>query len=157
MNTTITPNPLTTWPAIRQYVLAGEAVFTVANPSTGYWVTYKVTRKPGALDAWFVGYLAGPDNEADYTYLGLLADHPRFSPRFRVWHTRATKVVKDTAVWRGAEWLAKHLDEKGNFPPALEFLPSSTCARCGRTLTTPESVLRGFGPECWEAVNGGAA
>ena len=23
------------------------------------------------------------------------------------------------------------------------------CGRCGRKLTTPESCLRGIGPECW--------
>lgn len=27
------------------------------------------------------------------------------------------------------------------------------CAMCGRKLTDPESVQRGFGPECWKKVN----
>jgi hypothetical protein len=31
---------------------------------------------------------------------------------------------------------------------------SKRCRRCGRVLTVPTSLHRGFGPDCWEIVNG---
>lgn len=30
------------------------------------------------------------------------------------------------------------------------------CLRCGRTLTDPESISRGIGPDCWDRVKGAA-
>jgi hypothetical protein len=30
----------------------------------------------------------------------------------------------------------------------INFYHRGTCARCGRTLTVPESLVNGFGPEC---------
>lgn len=30
----------------------------------------------------------------------------------------------------------------------------STCRKCGRKLTDPESRRRGYGPECWASVTG---
>jgi len=31
----------------------------------------------------------------------------------------------------------------------------AVCQRCGRRLTHPQSVQRGFGPSCWRKVHGG--
>ena len=28
----------------------------------------------------------------------------------------------------------------------------SKCQKCGRRLTDPESMIRGYGPECWEEI-----
>ena len=28
----------------------------------------------------------------------------------------------------------------------------SKCQRCGRKLTDPESMIRGYGPECWADI-----
>jgi len=149
---------ITSFPAIRQYVLAGAAVFTLANEDNGHRVTYKVTRKPTADkagfvadDTWFVGFLSGPDNEADYTYLGLLSNHACYG--LRLWQTRASRLSKDSEAWKGAEWLVKHLADTGDMPAPMSFFMSSFCARCGRTLTTPESIVWGFGPECWKKMH----
>lgn len=30
----------------------------------------------------------------------------------------------------------------------------SKCQKCGRKLTDPDSMERGFGPECWESITG---
>jgi len=27
------------------------------------------------------------------------------------------------------------------------------CARCGRVLTNPKSIKRGYGPKCWERIH----
>src|SRR5882672_9405186 len=36
----------------------------------------------------------------------------------------------------------------------IEIWHSGSCGRCGRTLTVPESVLSGFGPECINKMKG---
>lgn len=28
------------------------------------------------------------------------------------------------------------------------------CQKCGKKLTDPESMKRGYGPECWEQISG---
>lgn len=30
----------------------------------------------------------------------------------------------------------------------------SKCQKCGRKLTDPDSMKRGYGPECWEHLTG---
>ena len=30
----------------------------------------------------------------------------------------------------------------------------SKCQKCGKKLTDPESIRRGYGPECWESITG---
>jgi hypothetical protein len=37
---------------------------------------------------------------------------------------------------------------KGALPSGWEFRHEGRCGRCGRTLTVPESIDSGFGPEC---------
>jgi hypothetical protein len=38
--------------------------------------------------------------------------------------------------------------EKHPLPGSVDVLHSGRCGRCGRTLTTPDSIERGLGPEC---------
>ena len=37
---------------------------------------------------------------------------------------------------------------RGMIHPKLHILPSKFCCKCSRTLTTPESLKAGIGPEC---------
>lgn len=30
----------------------------------------------------------------------------------------------------------------------------SSCQKCGKRLTDPESMKRGYGPECWAKISG---
>lgn len=30
----------------------------------------------------------------------------------------------------------------------------TTCQKCGKKLTDPESMRRGYGPECWSRISG---
>ena len=52
-----------------QFILAGNALFTVENTATGNRFTFKV-RKPDDDKPHFVSVLTGPDNEHDYAFLG---------------------------------------------------------------------------------------
>lgn len=127
-------------PAIRAFVLAGRAVFTLENPTTGGRFTFRV-RCPGEgdQDVRFVDLLTGPQNDSDYSYLGVIRGG-RFYP--------GRKVSPDAPGSRAFGWFLRHLDDPS---PALVH-HVGRCGRCGRTLTVPESISTGLGPECASRV-----
>lgn len=133
--------------SIRDFVLAGNSIFTVTSP-TGTSFTFKVKLadpRPGMSSTWFVGVLTGPDNTSSYTYLGFLRDN-QYIP--------GKKIGQDAPSQKVAIWLMPRLIA-GQLPSQVEFRTSGRCGRCGRLLTTPESIDRGIGPECWNKMHEG--
>jgi hypothetical protein len=147
---------------ILTFMLGGSATLTLQAPS-GKHYTYKVKeaeRKPDdAANAplrWFVGLLSGPDNDSDYTYLGLLENTQRSGDVLRFRLTPASRLGGEAApvVWvrRLIEALVAE-DEKRLARGA--FYHEGRCGMCNRKLTTPESIKRGIGPVCFETNNQG--
>jgi hypothetical protein len=57
------------------FVLAGNARFTVVSKRTGTRFTYRVRKADEGERRsvpWFVSVLTGPENDADFTYLGVI-------------------------------------------------------------------------------------
>ena len=138
------------------FILAGNAYFTVRSAKTGTRYTYRVNRadctRCGKKDCqcwahptYFVALLTGPDNEGDYTYLGMLREN-----LFRL--TWASKMDDGSRPVRAFRWVWGALSV-GRYPAQVEIWHEGRCGRCGRKLTVPESVERGIGPEC--AAKGG--
>lgn len=157
----------------RTFILAGQSIFTI-EPSPEYILahsksrplpggkiipkckphyTYRI-RKPDKADStsnYFIDLLIGPQNEADYKYLAML-----ITATGSIFAGRNYPTTKETygfrilarvlaAIWEGktdkiieAGWNVHHVGK---------------CGRCGRTLTTPESVESGIGPECRKNVS----
>ena len=84
--------------------VSGPCIFTLCIPAEfaaargcGDHYTYRITHKAASgnwPEAYFVALLTGPDNESDYTYLGML-DHTSGVVRL----TKASKYARDS--WRG--------------------------------------------------------
>lgn len=131
-----------------KFILAGKAVFTLRSNRTGTRFTYKVRKpsedKPGP-PVWFVSLLTGPNNEGDYQYLGIIRDG-----QFQL--TGKSKAKKDAPSVVAFSWFLRFA-AKGE-DPHVELWHAGRCGRCGRTLTVPESVDAGFGPECIQLVGG---
>ena len=122
---------------ILSFVTAGNARFTLVSKKTGQRFTYRV-RQDDAQKPAFVSVLTGPDNEADYQYLGVIfAD-----TGFRV--TRRSRISPDAPSARGFAYFWHELTNGGD----LERLEFWHCGRCGRALTDPESIAKGIGPVC---------
>ena len=131
-----------------RFILAGNAVFTVENTATGNRFTFKV-RKPDDTKPHFVSVLTGPNNESDYAFLGTV-----FTP-YRYHHGRRSRIAQDAPSAKAFDWLFRRLSTGHSLPPQVRLCHCGKCGRCGRTLTVPESVESGFGPECIKAIEGG--
>lgn len=137
--------------AIMEFMLAGRAVFSLRSVRTGQHYTYQVSRakddgKKGTSLTWFVGLLTGPDNGADYTYIGIIRARGNDDiPEFR---TTAKTRNPDSPSVRGFKWFARQVFESRGNLDQVEFWHAGKCGRCKRPLTDPESIQTGIGPVC---------
>jgi hypothetical protein len=116
----------------REFLLAGRAIFTVDN-GRGEHYTYRVT--VGSVRA-FAGVLIGPDNSSDYL------DLARFDPATGEL-TGQYGDDKRVAVLR---WSLHRIYRQDGLPQGYSIRHSGRCGKCGRLLTTPESIESGIGP-----------
>lgn len=127
----------------KEFVLAGNATITLESENTNNRFTYKIKRCSEDQNLYFINLLRGPDNETDYNYIGCyFANSKYFCP-----NKKYKEIPKE--VWppsmRAIKFFFEHLDD---IPAKLHVYHEGRCGRCGRKLTTPESIKSGFGPEC---------
>jgi len=131
--------------AIRRYIEAGNAYFTIRNSETGNRFTYRVNAPKGRRgDAaiLFVSVLSDADNNSGYRYIGFVRDGRFFHGGGKSFAGReAPSVVAFGWTWSRVA-VARPL------PASVEVWHQGKCGRCGRKLTVPESIENGIGPEC---------
>jgi hypothetical protein len=143
----------------REFIVAGGnwVIFTLDVPASfcgenkeckGHY-TFQVNHRE-ATEKWgesyFVKLLAGPDNTSDYQYLGML--NPQTG---QVKLTRASRMTDDSWPVRLVRRIFARLwaNEGAKIAQAgFRLMHSGRCGRCGRKLTTPESLDSGLGPVC---------
>ena len=86
---------------------------------------------------YFVSLLSGPDNENDYSYLGMIRDG-----RFTL--TKASKAGVQAPSVVAFEYFMR----VPVLHPQMQIRHEGRCGKCGRVLTVPESIDAGIGPEC---------
>lgn len=141
----------------RRFILGGNATFTLQLDS-GKHFTYRIkSKKIDPNKNWstsnvdktlfFVSVLVGPSRESDFQYLGILKLYP-VDGEYHFSATTKSKIGSDAEshqafkkLWHGIEHCAK-------IPTTAQFYHEGQCCVCGRTLTVPESIERGIGPEC---------
>lgn len=131
----------------RRFITAGKAIFTVANDK-GQHYTFQVRLpdveegQPAPREA-FLSVLTGADNTSDYTYAGMLnLEHGQLR------QTRGSKIGAEATSYKVAAWALNRIWHNVALPAGYALHHEGKCACCGRKLTTPESVLAGFGPIC---------
>lgn len=136
--------------SIREFSLAGKATVTIESLKTGAHYTFQINKADDG-EVWFVSVLSGPSNETDFTYMGIL-----FGTAQKTWFghngtefrlTKKSRYTDDATCVRGFRFFWRFI-EAGVMPQDMQVRHSGHCGRCGRTLTTPESLDRGIGPEC---------
>lgn len=144
----------------RYFLLGGRALFTLEIPKSFAddhglpdHYTFKVTRKEASErwpESFFVALLTGPNNEEDYTYMGML-DKATGSIRLtkasvyneQSWPYRLLARVTSILFGDETEQRIERMRLTG-----FNLHHEGRCCRCGRTLTVPESIESGIGPEC---------
>jgi len=114
--------------------------YTVKNIEKGTHRTVKIStvRKGKLQGKRIMSLLVGPDNNNNYAGFGFVDND-----RVIVWKKHKENKVKNYLARVISYWAKTE-----NKPQGIEILLSKRCLRCNRTLTTPESIKRGIGPEC---------
>lgn len=131
---------ITSVSSLRTFVLAGNARFTVRSKKTGTRFTFKVSQKDEKAPH-FVSLLTGNCNTDDYVFLGTIFEEKNYR------HGQKSRVGTDAPSAKAFAWLWQKV-QAGEIPESCEVWHEGRCGRCGRVLTTPESIERGLGPEC---------
>lgn len=140
----------------RAFALAGNAIITLQSLKTGAHFTYKVTKPnpeksaakgyANSEETYFVKMLTGGSaDEGEWIYLGMIRNG-----NFAL--TKASGRFLDAPSYKAFLyfWRSRAL------PAELVVRHEGRCGRCGRTLTVPESIDRGIGPECAGKMEGAA-
>jgi hypothetical protein len=135
--------------AAREFILAGDAIFTLVSKATGTRFTYRITKpeeRRGSI-SHFVRVLTSSDNVDGYQYIGQInADN---DPR-HYYHGRKSRIGGDTPSVRAIRWFLSQLwyDTGRQALTSAEMWHEGRCGRCARRLTVPSSIERGIGPDC---------
>jgi uncharacterized membrane protein YsdA (DUF1294 family) len=129
--------------SVKEFLFGGKATITVESRDSGKWFTYKVVRHKKDPEMFFVSLLQGPNNEDHFGYIGTIFGGRTFR------HTAKSRVTPSSLGFIAFNYVFNHL--VGAHTSLLEKINvyhSGECGRCGRKLTTPESIINGIGPEC---------
>lgn len=122
------------------FILGGNALFTLKSLKTGTRFTYKVLADKFRHGFYNVYVLVGPDNTRNYKRIG---EFNITEPNLR----HVSVHTKDSPAFIAFDHVYMNLCI-GLEMPMLEIWHVGRCCRCGRLLTVPESISRGIGPEC---------
>jgi hypothetical protein len=140
-----------------RFFQGGRATFTVGNNS-GDHCTYRISHSKDTQPL-FVSLLTGSDNENSYTYLGILSTPTNtldirnktvipIGNGYDLLLTQKSPYTVDSKPVKVLAWSIKKVMNGTSLPDGYTIQHVGRCCRCGRTLTTPESVELGIGPEC---------
>lgn len=134
----------------QRFIFAGNALLTIVDHESAERFTYKV-QAPKDQNAqkpvFFVKVLTGPENTRDYSYMGMITDKSWLRT------TARSRVSGDAPSFKLMRRVVDTLGKQWPLPDTIEVWHEGKCGRCGRTLTVPESIARGIGPECAGLVN----
>lgn len=126
---------------IKSFILGGNSTFTIQSKKTNTRFTFKVSQ-PDKTSPHFVSVLTGSDNNSDYSYLGTIFDKQNFVK------TRKSRFSNGAPCYLAFSWLWNELNKGNEKLEQIDFWHEGKCCRCGRKLTTPESIEAGIGPIC---------
>jgi uncharacterized protein DUF6011 len=128
--------------AAKEFAFAGRALLTLESKKTGAHHTYKINECQDAKGLFFVFHLiAGSADEGNFAYLGVVKEG-------RFFLTKKSTASPEAPCVQAFIFFMKSKE----LHPLLVIYHSNRCGRCGRTLTVPESIERGIGPECFSKM-----
>jgi hypothetical protein len=136
---------------LTNFIFAGNATFTVLNETTKNRFTFRI-RKAGygtptfneKNGIFYISVLTGTDNISSYSFLGTY-----FGGTSQIYrHSHKSKIGSEAISNKVMEWFfGSYLKNPTTFP-TIKIFHSGKCGRCGKKLTTPDSIKSGLGPYC---------
>jgi len=123
---------------LRDFVFAGKALFTLSNEESGNHVTFSV-KKHKEDDVWFVSTLG---QYGQQNFIGTCFSDKKYK------HSKNSEISYNDQRIEVFEWFLNKFFNDQNKYPMVKIYHHGNCGRCGKTLTTPESILTGIGPVC---------
>ena len=130
---------------VKDFAFAGNATITLQSGTTGKHYTYKIKKCKDSDNLYFIHLLHGPDNEEDYHYIGAYYKDSGYFHTAKQYQFTPRQAYPPAL--RAMDYFLFKID---NLPSNLYVYHEGRCGRCGRKLTTPESIERGLGPECYK-------
>ena len=128
---------------VKDFILAGNAMITLESGVTGRRFTYQIKQQVTYSNFYGVRLITGPDAKKNWKFLGTILAKPF---RFDLF----PRVERDNYSVKALDFLISHID---SLPEKLNVYNAGRCCYCGRELTTPESIKRGYGVRCAKAHN----
>jgi hypothetical protein len=142
MNTKFKEYQIPDYDGMLRFITGGSAIFTIKNEKSGNRFTYKFKQNQGDPSVFWVYMLclSNNDDQKSYKFLGGFSQQKGFL-------NSQSAQIKGTMGVMAIEWWCKSLLIK-NIPKTVKMYHLSKCGRCGKSLTNPDSIISGFGPEC---------
>ena len=125
---------------ISNYIYGGNAVVKLEAPSgKSHTYVFSKPRNTGIFpdDVLFVYAL---HEGVQQFYVGMVENR-----RFRL--TQNSRFLPDTEIVRGAAYIMRMANTPG-FQTPMKLYHMGICSRCGRHLTSEDSLETGIGPKC---------
>lgn len=134
-----------------RFMTAGKSIFTILNTKTNNRFTFKVVACKNPTNAktsvHFVKVMTGRDNEKSYSFIGTMFNKEVFR------YSTKSRLNAESQQVRAFDWYFSKL-LANELPDFIETWHEGRCGRCGKTLTVPQSIELGFGPECISIMGG---
>ena len=124
---------------IKRFIVGGKAILTLESKRTGKWFTYRIKKanKDDDNSPFFVSVLTGMDNDSAYTYMGTIFQNEN-KLNFKL--TKNSKIKEDALSYKAFIFFFNLL-LNNKLHEEICIYHRGICARCGRTLTVPESLI----------------
>lgn len=133
-----------------KFILAGNSEFVLYSTKTKGKFEYRMTRKNSRDKEDSYIYFLNTKIDGEYMYAGVIWFDEK-TQEFKFGQGKNGRVDYRHLNIRSLLFVLNKLNS-GGIPQYCEVFHTGTCGRCGRKLTTPESILTGLGPECSKKV-----
>lgn len=123
---------------LRDFVFAGNSLFTVSNSDSGNYVTFRV-KKHKEDDVWFVSTLG---QYGQFVFIGTCFSDKKYK------HSKNSDTPYNDQKVVVFNWMLNKFWKNQDDYPMVKVYHHGRCGACYKTLTTPESIKAGIGPVC---------
>lgn len=131
------------------FILAGKSEFTIQSNNTGKQFAFKMSKQKSTASyedsSEFVYFVSVLQNEKS-TYAGILLYNSKTS-LFEYRRGSKGKIEVSDIRIKSLLYILNSLNI-GKYDINVTIYHCGKCGRCGKKLTTPESILTGLGPSC---------